>query len=119
GGRADERGERLVAAEHRVDAVEARRVVAVVRAGWEERRQIDDVRAERLDVVEMLLDPGQVAAVPLPRGCWPAPGRELVPAPRLGPAGLRSLRAGAREAIQEDLVDHRREVPVRPVVEAE
>ena len=55
---ADERGERLVAAEKRVDPVERRRVVAVGAAGGEERGQVEQVGAEPLDVVEMRLDPG-------------------------------------------------------------
>jgi hypothetical protein len=66
-GGAQERAQRLVAAEQRVDAVEARGVVAVGRAGGEERRQVEHVRAESLDVVEVRLDAAEVAAEPLVR----------------------------------------------------
>ena len=116
----DERAERLVAAEQRVDPVEARRVVAVRAAGGEDRRQVERARAERLDVVEVLLDPAQVAAEPLARRVRPAPGRQLVPLARDRPvrALLRAARC-PREPVGEDLVDDGREVPRRPVAERE
>ena len=93
-GGARERRERLVAPEQRIDAVEARRVVAVGGAGREDRCQVDDVRAERLDVVEVLLDPCQVAAVPLARAS-PARGRSAARSRR---AGLPSRAASTCRA---------------------
>ena len=101
---AHEGRKRLVAAEQRVDAVERRRVVAMRAARGEERRQVDDVRAELLDVVEVLLDARQVAAVPLPRRVRPAALRQRVPVaahrPRrrlaLAPRSRRSGRGRSR-----------------------
>ena len=78
-----QRRERLVAAEQRIDAIERARVVAMGRARREDRRQVDGVRTERLDVVEMLLDPGQVAAVPLAAES-PARGRSVARPTRAG-----------------------------------
>ena len=92
-GRARQRGERLVAAEHRVDAVEARRVVAVVRPGREDRSQVDDVRPQTLDVVEVLLDAGQVAAVPL-AAASPARARSVAPPTPWAPPTRAARRRG-------------------------
>jgi hypothetical protein len=55
------RSKRVVAAEDRVDDVEAGRVVAVVGVRGEERREVDEVDAERLQVVEVLDDAVEVA----------------------------------------------------------
>src|SRR5439155_3339779 len=77
--RADERLQRLVAAEQRVDPTEAGRVVAMRRARREDRRQVDDVGAEALDVIQSLLDPVQLAAVQLERRVAAAAGRQVVP----------------------------------------
>ena len=66
--RLDEAGERVVAAEQRVDVVERVGVVAVARRRREERREVQPAGAERLDVVEVGLDARQVAAVDLAHG---------------------------------------------------
>jgi hypothetical protein len=112
-GRAQQRGERLVAAEQRVDAVEGRRVVPVLAARREERRQVDHVRAERLDVVEMRLDAEEVAAVELVRGLAPSPCRELVPGLADRPLRRRDIEPRRRETVGVDLVDDRADVPLR------
>ena len=111
---AQERAERLVAAEQRVDPVEGGRVVAVRAAGREERRQIDEVGAELCDVVESRLDPGEVAAVQLERRLGPAARRRLAPLAADGPDGRLDVGAAAGEAVGEDLVGDRAGVPVRP-----
>src|SRR4051812_21505889 len=91
--RSRERIERSVAAEQRVDVVKARGVVAVRAAGREEGREIEHVRAERLDVIEALLDTGQVAAEPLVR-CVPAPPlRKLIPVAAHRPLGRIAVLA--------------------------
>ena len=68
---AHERHERLVAAQQWVDVVERGRVVAMRRAGGEERGEVEDRDAEALEVVEMRLDAGEVAAEPLARRLRP------------------------------------------------
>src|SRR5207245_1734991 len=85
----EQRAKRLVAAEERVDELEARRVVAMSAARREERRQVDEVRAEPVDMVEVLLDTAEVAAVELARGVAAPSFRETVPLARDGP--VRSL----------------------------
>ena len=55
--------QRLVPAEQRVDMEVVVRVVAVVRRGLEDRRQVDRRNAEVLQVVEPLDDAEQVAAL--------------------------------------------------------
>ena len=55
------------AAEEGVDLLEGRCVVPVVGSAREERRQVDDVDAQGLQVVQMLGDPVEVAAVELVR----------------------------------------------------
>ena len=96
---------------------EARGVVAVDAPGREDRREVEDVGAERLDVVEALLDPGEVAAEPLARRVRAAAGRQLVPGARDRPIWEAGGRVGGgaarREAVGEDLVHDRAEVPVR------
>ena len=105
----DERGERLVAAEQRVDAVERRRVVAVRAARREDRRQVERRSRRALDVVEVL--PRRRARSPPNHShgvSGPRPGRELVPVARHGPAGrLAAPRPAVGEAVGEDLVDDR------------
>ena len=94
--RVEELAERRVAAEERVDLEVVVRVVAVVGGRLEDRRQVQRVDAERLDVVEVLDDPEEVAAleaVVRRRGV-----------PRLERARLRDPRA-ARESVREDLVE--------------
>ena len=77
--RLDESGERIVAAEVRVDVVERVGVVAVARRRREERRQVEPADAERREVVEMGLDTGQVAAVHLVHGAAPVGVDRVVP----------------------------------------
>ena len=107
--------ERLVAAEQRVDPVERVGVVAVRGSRREERRQVDDVRAQALDVVEVLLDAAQVSAEELERRVRAAALRQRVPArARTAQSGASTLEAARREPVGEDLVDDRLEVPVGP-----
>ncbi len=108
--------ERLVAAEQRIDLVERRGVVAVRRARPEERRQVEDRRPKELEVVEVRLDAGEIAAEPLERRRRPPAGRSLVPRARHGPLRRVPLDPGAREAVGEDLIDDAVAVPGRPVV---
>ena len=80
--------QRVVTAEHRVDPVEGRRVVPMVRPGGEERSQVEDVRTQALEVVEVVGDPVQVAAVVMfalvlaPDSCRPAPSSARGPPSR-------------------------------------
>ena len=64
-GRAPQRDERGVATEMLGDAAVVDDVVPVVRASLEDRVEIDRVDAEVDQVVEVVLDPGQVAAIEL------------------------------------------------------
>ena len=57
----------LIAAEQRVDREEARRVVAVIGCRREDRRQVEEVDAELDEVVELVDDAVEVAAVELLR----------------------------------------------------
>ena len=58
----------LVAAQQRVDPCEVGGVVAVVGAGREHRGQIQHGRPDRLEVVQVFANAGQVPAVVLVRG---------------------------------------------------
>jgi hypothetical protein len=104
----DQAAEGVVAAEHGVDLVEARGVIAVVGAGGEERRQVDDGGAELGDVVQPLGDAVEVAAEQLPGDDTRLQPRRLVPAGGDGP--VRDLPGvlprGPGEPVREDLVDH-------------
>ena len=112
-----EPGVRLVAAEQRVDLGEGGRVVAVVALAGEDRRRVDDVGADLLDVVEVLGDAVEVAAVELHRRARVAAleAHLVVPLGRQRPVGDLALvgRRGAGEPVGEDLVDHRVASPVR------
>ena len=112
-GGTDQRRERLVAAEQRVDVLEGARVVAVRAPGREHRRQVEHVRPERAQVVEVRLDAAQVSAEPLERRVRPTPGRQLVPVARNRPLGRDDVETGRREAVGKDLVDDGLEMPVR------
>ena len=115
----DQPRERLVAAEHRVHLVEARGVIAVVGAGREERRQVDNADPEPLEVVEVLDDAVEVTAVELLGDDVLLEAHRLVPRHRHSPLGDVALVLGDRagEAVGEDLVDHgaRRPGRRRPV----
>ena len=86
-GGGDQRRQRIVAAQEGVDVVERGRVVAMRGLRREERRQVDEVDTQALEMVEVLLDPGEVAAVQLVRAdgvvlvdrcvprCWDGPRR--------------------------------------------
>ena len=107
--RLDEPHERLVAPEQRIDLGEARGVVAVVRRAGEYGRQIEQRDAELDEVVEVLHDPVEVAAVEL-LGAPRQHGVDgIVPGCRDGPVGRGSLVCGrrAREAVGEHLVHDR------------
>jgi hypothetical protein len=95
---AEESAERLEIAEAVVDPAVVGRVVAVIRVGLEDRREVERVRAELLDVVEPAPDAGEVAA-------------EEVSPRRGGSPRLDSLRVdrGVRvgEAVGKDLVEDR------------
>ena len=110
----DERLERLVTAQQRVDPLERRRVVAVRAPGGKDRRQVDDVRAERLDVVEVRLDArgGRRRTI---RTASPARGPSAARPRRRGMAqsGGSTVEPARGETVREDLVDDRLSVPVR------
>ena len=118
--------QRVVTAEHRVDPVEGRRVVPMVRPGGEERSQVEDVRTQALEVVEVVGDPVQVAAVEMSAlvlapdsvdRLRPARGDRPVGHAAAPPSGEHRTR-GLGEPVREDLVDDGVEGPVRrrPVV---
>ena len=102
-----ERIECSVAAEQRIDVVEACSVVPVGTAGREERGEVEDVRAERVDVVEPLLDAGQVAAEPLARSVFATALRKLRPLAAHGPLGRLAALTARGESVGKDLVDDR------------
>ncbi len=107
--RLDQRDERLVAPEQRVDVVEGERVVAVVAAGGEDGRQVQQVHAERAQVIQVLFDAREVAAVELLRRVRAILVDLVVPLGGLGPLGQLGLgdragRGGAREAVGEHLI---------------
>ena len=81
--------------------------------GREERRQVDRVGAERLDPVQMLLDPGQVTAEELAVGVARPHLRSSVPVATERPVGGSGPPGSDREPIDEDLVDDGGEVPIR------
>jgi hypothetical protein len=92
----DERPERVVPAEERVDGVVVVRVVAMVRRRGEHRVEVERGGAESLDVVEPVDDPVEVATLE------PVGRRRLVP--RLErPRGFHPAAPG--EAVGEDLVE--------------
>ena len=111
--------QRGVAAEDRVDGRERRGVVPVVALAGEDGGEVDDVGAQLLDVVEVLGDAVEVAAVELvadlvalglAREDGVAPGgRDRPVRHRRPPYG--APRAG--EAVGEDLVDDRLARPRR------
>src|SRR6202022_428322 len=59
------RGESGISAECRINMEIIVRVVTVVRAGGENRVHVDGVHAQRLDIVQFILNAEQVAAVEL------------------------------------------------------
>ena len=85
-----------VAAEHRVDLLVVVRVVAVVAGGLEDRREVDRVDAEVLQIVELLDHADEVAALVAVRRRRVAPGVQA--------RGLGDGQA-AGEAVGEDLVE--------------
>lgn len=91
-------GQGSIPAELRVDTVERRCVVAMVRPGREYRAQVDGVGACAGDVIEVGGDPIQVAAIKQVRGLWSIPDDRIVPTlggpPTPGPAGLLTWRNG-------------------------
>ncbi len=96
----------VVAAEQRVDLEVVVRVIAMVRGRTEDRGQVDRGDPEVLEVVEVLGDPAQVAALE------PVIGRRRVP--RLEDARLVDPVA-AGEPVREDLVEDRVADPGRRV----
>ncbi len=98
--------QRGVPAQQGIDRGEAGGVVAVVARGREERRQVQHVDAEVDEVLQTLLDAGEVAAVQLPRCVRPGVlHRRGVPVSRHGPVGQRAVvLPGAGEAVGKDLV---------------
>ena len=94
---ANERDVGVVTPEQRVDRVERRRVVPMRAPRGEDGREVEDVHAEHGEVVEVLLDPGQVAAEPLEGRLGTASGRKLVPAREESPIRAASRR-GRRTA---------------------
>jgi hypothetical protein len=101
----------LITAEQRIDLAEGRGVVTVVRFGREERRQIDRANPERREIVQMLGDAIEIAAVPLARRVWSFADYRIIPGSGPGPRGGWALdRFG--KPIGEDLV-HRARRPLR------
>ena len=99
----DQPAEGRVAAEHRVDLLVVVRVIAMVRGRLEDRREVDGVDAQVAQIVEMLDDADQVAALVAVIRRRRAP---LVEVPGLGD------RQAPREPIGEDLVEDRVADPV-------
>ena len=116
----DQPAQRLVAAEQRVDAVERAGVVAVVGAGLEDRGEVEQGHPQLLEVVEVLDDTVQRAAVQLERHVGPAVHDGVVPVGRLRPARQWRAGRGACEPVGEDLVAHLVRHPVgQPVLGAD
>src|SRR3979411_298424 len=64
-GRSSKRGESGISAECRINVKIIVRIVTVVRARGKNRVHVDGVHAQRLDIVQFVLDAEQVAAVEL------------------------------------------------------
>src|SRR5205085_2971888 len=90
------------------------RVVAMRAPGRKDRRQVDDVRAEALDVVEVLLDAAEIAAEPLVGRLRAAAGGQLVPAATDRPLRRLDAETARGEAVGKNLVNDGLEVPCRP-----
>ena len=112
---ARERTKRLVAAEQGIDMVEGRGIVAVNGTRRETRREIHGGEAQILDVIEMLLDTFQIAAVPLATGFNTVGERFGRPCGRMRPIGCLPCGGllGSGEAVGEDLVCGAFSVPCR------
>ena len=95
---------RLVAAQERVDPVEGGGVVAVGGPGLEDRRQVEQGRAQQVEVVEVLDDAVEGAAVPLEGDVRPLVDDRLVPLAGDGPVRHRRGHLGAAETVREHLV---------------
>ncbi len=96
--------QRLVAAEERVHPVEGHRVVAVGGPRLEDGRQVEQRRAQVVEVVEVLGDAVERAAVPLERHVGALVHDRLVPLAGDGPVGDGRAGLGPAEAVGEDLV---------------
>ena len=111
-----EPGVRLAAAEQLVDLGEGGRVVAVVALAGEDRRRVEHVGADRGDVVEVLGDAVQVAAVELHGRARVAALEDDLVVPLRRQRPVRDLplvgRGRAGEAVGEDLVDDAVATPV-------
>src|SRR5439155_8405151 len=75
-------------------------------------REVDRVRAELRDVVEVMLDPTQVPAEKLERRLRSAAGRQVVPGAWDRPLGDGATETARGESVRKDLIDDRAEVPV-------
>ena len=95
-GGVDERRERGVATEHRVDDIERRGVVAMARPRREHRREVDQVDAELFEVIEALTHPDEVAAVELAYCPLPVGGDRSVPVATRSPSPPRDPPSPAR-----------------------
>jgi hypothetical protein len=113
-GRPDERDECAVSSQVLVDPLERHRVVPMVAACWKERRQIDDVGAERIDVVEVILDAREIAAVVLAIRVAQVRVGGGVPLLRNAPPRRDAALAALSEPVDEHLVHDGVEVPARP-----
>ncbi len=100
-----------IAAEERIDLRKRRGVVAMIRLGREERRQIDRADTERREVIEVGRDAIQVTAIELPRRIRAFTDHGIIPRGRPRPGRRRPVNRFG-ETIREDLV-HRARGPRR------
>ena len=116
-------GQRLVAAEVRVDVLVIGHVILVVGLRAKDWRQVQRVDPQRLQVVQALDDAGQVAAVKhqpavpaFRRGRAPGTGQRAVVLVFVFVCARVAGGFAVREAVREDLVEHRALQPGRGVI---
>ena len=81
----------LVAAEQRIDFAKGGGVIAVIRFGREERRQVDGTHPERLEVIQVRGDAVQIATEVLPRRVRAFADHGIIPLRGLGPGRSRPI----------------------------
>ena len=80
----------------------------------EDRRQVENVRAESFEVIEMLADTVEITAEELLRSVRADMDHGVVPVGRDRPGGQLPVGSRSGEAVRKDLVHHRVQRPVRP-----